>query len=152
MDIQLIFALSKKIIKRVYSQSKFKIMKKLILTFAIALIGIISTINAQSYSSSIYSTPKYSNYNTTIRTSPSTYSSYQNYHTYTGKSTSVLTNRNYYSSGSYTSATTVYRNNTLRSYSNTSSFSTGNMRMTTTNRYDGKGNYKGTTYKTSYKY
>lgn len=126
-------------------------MKKLVIILAVVL-GSISFVSAQSrssrsafsdsygVSSSTYSTPKYTNYNTTYKSADSyltsqTYSTPKSY-------TTVNTTRTSFGNNSYMSGTDVFSNGTRRSSSRTSSFDYGGSRMTTTNYYDNSGNIK----------
>ena len=121
-------------------------MKKLVVVIAIVL-GVFGTINAQNYRQSSYYSSGYSNYNTTVRTSPSSYSTTQSYYS-PSRCTTVSTNRSSYGNGNYSSSTSVYSNGTPRSTSYTTSSNVGAYTTTSTSRYNSCGNYIGTTTRT----
>lgn len=126
-------------------------MKKLVIVLAAILVSV-SMATAQSgtsyslsssipgVSSSIYSTPKVSNYNTTYK-SVSSYLTNQTYQT-PNSYTTVNTTRTSLSNNSYISGTDVFSNGSLRSSSITTSIDFGGSKMTTTNIFDKNGNLK----------
>ena len=126
-------------------------MKKLVIVLAAILVSV-SMATAQSgtsyslsssipgVSSSIYSTPKVSNYNTTCK-SVSSYLTNQTYQT-PNSYTTVNTTRTSLSNNSYISGTDVFSNGSLRSSSITTSIDFGGSKMTTTNIFDKNGNLK----------
>lgn len=134
-------------------------MKKLVIILAVVL-GSISFLSAQSLSfkssvsdisgvsSSTYSTPKYTNYNTTHKSDCSyltsqTYSTPKSY-------TKVNTIRTSFGNNSYMSGTDVYSNGTRRSSSRTTSLYYGGYRMTNTNYYNNSGNIKSSRIRVKY--
>ena len=123
-------------------------MKNLVIILAVVL-GSIGMASAQSKSiytglsqvnSSLYSTPKVTNYNTTYKSNDS-YLSNQTYST-PRRSTTVNTTRTSLGNNNYMSGTDVYSNGTHRSSSRTTTIDFGGSRMTTTNYYDNSGNVK----------
>jgi len=121
-------------------------MKKLVAVITI-ILGLFETINAQNFSQSTYRTPSYSNYNTTVRTSPSSYSTNQTYSS--PKSyTTVNTSRSSLGSGNYSSSTNVFSKSSPRSTSYTTSTNTGAFTVTSTAWYNSCGSYTGTTSRT----
>lgn len=123
-------------------------MKKLVIILAVVL-ATINLASAQSSTSftkisdsygvsySTYSTPKYTNYNTTCK-SVNSYLTSQFYST--PKSyTTVSTMRTSYGNCGYISGTDVFSNGSMRSSSRTTSINFGGSRMTTTNFYDSYG-------------
>lgn len=130
---------------------KIKVMKKLAIVFAMVLgsIGLVSAQSRSSYSSfsnapdvssSIFSTPKVTNYNTTYKSQDS-YLSNQSYRTPTTYTT-VNTTRTSLGNNNYLSGTDVFSNGSRRSSSRTTSIDFGQTRMTTTQYFDGNGNVK----------
>lgn len=130
---------------------KTQIMKKLTILLAVVLssIGMVSAQSRSSYykfsntpgvSSSVYSTPKVTNYNTTYK-SADNYQVNQTYRT-PSSYTTVNTIRTSMGNNNYMSGTSVYSNGTYRSSSRTSSIDLGGYRMTTTQQYDNSGNIK----------
>lgn len=126
-------------------------MKKLVIILAVVLgtIGMAAAQPRPSYSSfsslpgvssSVYSTPNVTNYNTTYKSS----GSYLNNQTYITPSsyTTVNTTRTSFGNNNYISGTDVFSNGSRRSSSRTSSIDFGGSRMTTTNYYDNSGNIK----------
>ena len=137
---------------------KTQIMKKLTIILAVVLssIGMVSAqsrsgyskfSNAPGVSSSVYSTPKVTNYNTTFKSAES-YLSNQTYRT-PSSYTTVNTARTSMGNNSYMSATDVSSNGTFRSSSRTTSIDLGGFRMTTTQQYDNSGNIKSSRTRTN---
>jgi len=127
-------------------------MKKSVIILA-AVLGAISVATAQTrsshssfstspgVSSSIYSTPKVANYNTTYNSGLGSSMTNQTYST-PSSYTTVNTSRTSLGNNSYMSGTDVFSNGSRRSSSRTTSIDLGGYRMTTTNYYDNSGNIK----------
>lgn len=127
-------------------------MKKLVIVLAVVLSSF-SMASAQSrasrsafsnpygVSSSTYSTPKVTNYNTMYNSGLGSSLTNQTYRT--PKSyTTVSTTRTSLGNNNYMSGTDVFSNGSRRSSSRTTSIDFGSSRMTTTNYYDNSGNIK----------
>ena len=138
--------------KQFNNHLKISIMKKSIIIFAVVL-SAISMLSAQSRSShpafpnsygsssSIYSTPKVTNYNTTYNSGFGSSMTNQTYST--PKSyTTVNTTRTSLGNNNSMSSTDVFSNGSRRSSSRTTSIDFGGSRMTTTNYYDNSGKIK----------
>jgi hypothetical protein len=136
-------------------------MKKLVFVI-VAVLGSMGMASAQSdfwncrksavsqVSTTVYSTPKTVNYNTTYKSGFDSYQSNQTYKTGT-RSTTVNTTRTYMGGNNYMSGTDVFSNGSKRSSSRTTSIDFGGSRMTTTNYFDCNGNIKSRRTKTTYK-
>ena len=129
-------------------------MKKSAFVLAMVL-GTINLVSAQTLqsltshssfssgagvSSSLFTTAKVSNYNTTFK-SAENYLSNQSYQT-KDNLTTVNTMRTSLGNNNYLSGTDVFSNGSRRSSSRTTSINFGSSRMTTTQYFDGNGNVK----------
>jgi hypothetical protein len=127
-------------------------MKKLVIVFAVVLSTIFMASAQTSYSSSsfsnaphiktsTYSTPTYSNYNSSISSGRGNYSVTQSYHT-PGRVTTVNTTSSGFMNGNTISGTSVNSNGSFKSSSRTSTINFGNTQMKTTQYFDSNGNIK----------
>jgi hypothetical protein len=124
-------------------------MKKslIILAVVLASFGIASAqyksifTDIPQVKTSVYSTPRVTNYNSTYNSGFGSSLTKQTYKT-PSSYTTVSTTRTSFGDNNYMSGTDVFSNGSRRSSSRTSSIDFGGSRMTTTTYYDSFGNVK----------